>query len=355
MSSKKVGSRSIADAVEVHAINMSISSSTEYLISPSLYTDYYISAEPSIDRNLTLTDSSTTAVRFSFVSQNLDTFNICTTSLGPASLCLDVFGNNASQPHLATPGDYSGQFWTVKITNNGSSWTLQNGYSGQNLWLGAQGAGDIATGVYMMPESDADTWLLIGNTASQPTATSISASQLTTTASQSTTTASQSTTTASQSTATGSQSTAITTSQSTATATGSSTMSSSTPTSPLPTTNPSSVPTSTPASQAQTSNSALSTGAAVGIALGAVGLIVLLVIAWLIYRRQKQQQKQQQRQPPVYEPQTTNEKRLGPLTPVEVEAVEEPRYELYSDAIANANARTTQFGAQAVADRNELP
>lgn len=59
---------------------------------------------------------------------NSGTYNLCTMWLG-SSMCLDVYGNDKTRPHLATAGNYSGQQWHIESRGNGT-WKLTNLYSG---------------------------------------------------------------------------------------------------------------------------------------------------------------------------------------------------------------------------------
>jgi len=47
---------------------------------------------------------------------------------------LDVYGNDATKPHLADAGNYSGQIWTISPWGDGT-WQLTNQYSGSGLHL----------------------------------------------------------------------------------------------------------------------------------------------------------------------------------------------------------------------------
>jgi len=61
------------------------------------------------------------------------TFALFTEFLG-ANKRLDVYGNDATMPHLGDAGDYTGQIWTISAWGDGT-WMLTNQYSGSGLHL----------------------------------------------------------------------------------------------------------------------------------------------------------------------------------------------------------------------------
>lgn len=52
-------------------------------------------------------------------------------------MCLDVYGDDKTRPHLAAAGNFSGQQWQLFDRKNGA-WSLWNGYSGPDMFLTAR-------------------------------------------------------------------------------------------------------------------------------------------------------------------------------------------------------------------------
>jgi hypothetical protein len=69
---------------------------------------------------------------------NPGTYNLCTMWLG-INMCLDVYGDDKTRPHLATAGNFSGQQWHIDSYGSGT-WKLTNSYSGP-LVLAADASG----------------------------------------------------------------------------------------------------------------------------------------------------------------------------------------------------------------------
>jgi hypothetical protein len=44
-------------------------------------------------------------------------------------MCLDVYGDDKTRPHLATAGNFSGQQWSFERQGS-DTWQLRNSYSG---------------------------------------------------------------------------------------------------------------------------------------------------------------------------------------------------------------------------------
>ena len=57
-------------------------------------------------------------------------------------MCLDVYGDDKTRPHLAPAGNYSGQQWQL-IKRNDVSWSLTNSYSGPDLFLDVNPSGQL--------------------------------------------------------------------------------------------------------------------------------------------------------------------------------------------------------------------
>ncbi|KAF9527548.1 carbohydrate-binding module family 13 protein [Crepidotus variabilis] len=66
-------------------------------------------------------------------STSTSTYALYTLFLGESKR-LDVFGDDATKPHLANAGNYSGQIWTISPWGDGT-WKLTNAYSGSNMNL----------------------------------------------------------------------------------------------------------------------------------------------------------------------------------------------------------------------------
>ena len=123
----------------------SITTSSIYSIS-SIYNGGYLSVDQSSpDYNLSYTTNPSSSLQVQFqVAPNASEYNICTTSIDSLTLCIDIFRDNTSAPHLTTPGHYSGQQWTVTgladPTNDGGTvFEFRNDYSGINAVLGTDG------------------------------------------------------------------------------------------------------------------------------------------------------------------------------------------------------------------------
>ena len=72
-----------------------------------------------------------------YPSASSNTYALFTLFLG-ANKRLDVYGDDATKPHLADAGNYSGQIWTISPWGNGT-WMLWNQYSGSRLHLDVYG------------------------------------------------------------------------------------------------------------------------------------------------------------------------------------------------------------------------
>ena len=68
-----------------------------------------------------------------YTTSSSSTYALFTMFLG-INKRLDVYGNDATKPHLADAGDYSGQIWTISPWGDGT-WQLSNQYSGSGLHL----------------------------------------------------------------------------------------------------------------------------------------------------------------------------------------------------------------------------
>ena len=68
-----------------------------------------------------------------YPSPSSGTYALFTLFLG-ANKRLDVYGNDATMPHLADAGDHSGQIWTISPWGDGT-WQLSNQFSGSGLHL----------------------------------------------------------------------------------------------------------------------------------------------------------------------------------------------------------------------------
>ena len=248
----------------------SISTTAQYFIVSSAFPGAFIAVITQGIYNLTLatTDipSVSPEIRWHFtVAPNASEWNICTNDLGANLLCMDQWGNNASQPALQPAGYYSGQQWTLTGTSGGDDggigngdtlWRLRSDFAGPDSYLTGFGVG-LQTLAMEIDAPEQDTlWRLVEiNTGSASTSTTTS-----------TTTPVPSTTPAS--TAPNSiPSTSIVTTSATGSAMGS------TP------------PTS--------SKSTLTTGAKVGIAIGCAGLVLLVIIALLLRRNKRKPQQQE--------------------------------------------------------------
>ena len=68
-------------------------------------------------------------------------------------MCLDVYGDDKTRPHLAPAGNYSGQQWQVASAGDGI-WKLTNSYSGPEMALDVRDAevcmSDVGTGRWML-------------------------------------------------------------------------------------------------------------------------------------------------------------------------------------------------------------
>lgn len=70
--------------------------------------------------------------QFRSSSTSPGSWNMCTLFLGKG-MCLDVYGNDKTRPHLGTAGNFTGQQWQVFGDISGCK--LTNNYSGANLVL----------------------------------------------------------------------------------------------------------------------------------------------------------------------------------------------------------------------------
>lgn len=61
-------------------------------------------------------------------------WNLCSLFLG-RGMCLDVYGNNKTLPHLTTAGNYSGQQWQLIKKPLHHAWSFSNAYSGDDMVL----------------------------------------------------------------------------------------------------------------------------------------------------------------------------------------------------------------------------
>lgn len=68
-------------------------------------------------------------------------YNLCTLWLG-TQMCLDVYGDDKTRPHLAAAGNYSGQQWHVENQGNGT-WRLSNMYSGTLVLTADSNGGEL--------------------------------------------------------------------------------------------------------------------------------------------------------------------------------------------------------------------
>ena len=68
-----------------------------------------------------------------YPSASSNTYALFTSFLGPNKR-LDVYGNDATKPHLSDAGNYSGQIWTISPWGDGT-WRLWNQFSGSSLHL----------------------------------------------------------------------------------------------------------------------------------------------------------------------------------------------------------------------------
>lgn len=245
----------------------SISTTAQYFIVSSAFHGAFIAVITQGIYNLTLatTDipSVSPEIRWHFtVAPNASEWNICTNDLGANLLCMDQWGNNASQPALQPAGYYSGQQWTLTGTYSGDDggngngdtlWQLRSDFGGPDSYLTGFGVGLQTLAMEIDAPKQDTLWRLVEINAGS--------------ASTSTTTPVPSTTPA-PTTPNSIPSTSIVTTS----ATGSATVS--TP------------PTS--------SKSALTTGAKVGIAIGCAGLVLLVIIIGLLLRRNKRKPQQQE-------------------------------------------------------------
>lgn len=110
-----------------------ISSTTTYkLISPSSF--WPLTVDPTQpDRQLRAQSRSDTPLEFEFrTSDESGRFNICA-AVGDATFCLDVYNDAKDVPHLTPWGYYSGQYWTVELSNGGIR--LSNDWTGPGKFL----------------------------------------------------------------------------------------------------------------------------------------------------------------------------------------------------------------------------
>ena len=112
----------------------------------SVYNGGYLSIDQtSQDYNLSYTTNLSSSLQVHFqVAPDTSEYITCTTSIDSLTLCIDIFRDNTSAPHLTTPGHYSGQQWTVTDladpTNaDGTVFELRIDYSGINDVLGTSG------------------------------------------------------------------------------------------------------------------------------------------------------------------------------------------------------------------------
>ena len=77
-----------------------------------------------------------------------DHFNLCTThtasgSDNPETVCLDVFGNDKSKPHLASQAAVTGQQWRVQPAKGvQDAYRLSNAFSGDDVFMDVTPTGD---------------------------------------------------------------------------------------------------------------------------------------------------------------------------------------------------------------------
>ena len=122
----------------------SIITSSFYTIS-SFYNPGYLSVDlASPDYNLSYTTNPSSSLQVQFqVVPDASEYNICTT-IDSFTLCIDIFRENTSAPHLTTPGSYSGQQWTVTgladpTDDGGTVFEFRNDFSGYNAVLATNG------------------------------------------------------------------------------------------------------------------------------------------------------------------------------------------------------------------------
>ncbi|KAI9761196.1 MAG: hypothetical protein M1840_001996 [Geoglossum simile] len=88
---------------------------------------------------------------------SIGSWNLCTLLLG-TSMCLDVYGDDKTRPHLAPAGNFSGQQWQI-IDRHDGSWSLANSYSGPSLLLDAGSSGELRLSE-RQEESRTQKWIL---------------------------------------------------------------------------------------------------------------------------------------------------------------------------------------------------
>lgn len=97
------------------------------------YSKQYLAVDPTVSGNgLRAASSSDTPLQFT-VSELTASFLRFTTTYAGSTLCLDVYGDEATVVHLATCGNYLGQQWWW--TQESGSAKLSNNYTGSGWYL----------------------------------------------------------------------------------------------------------------------------------------------------------------------------------------------------------------------------
>jgi hypothetical protein len=105
---------------------------TQYFLK-NQYSLFPLTIDPTAPYNeLRASSSNDSPLEFVFTPITSSLYKICTNQ-GTSSLCLDVFGDNKTTPHLSDPGNYSGQQWTLIPTNG--AFKLSNQYTGTGFFL----------------------------------------------------------------------------------------------------------------------------------------------------------------------------------------------------------------------------
>jgi hypothetical protein len=114
-------------------------SSTAFYILTNKYTgpDHPLQVDPSstdLQLYTSLQNESTSMLNWQFhAAPQAAKYNICT-NYQSAAYCLDIMRDNKIEPHLAAPGFYSGQQWTL-VPSAGNTYKLSNDYSGDGYYL----------------------------------------------------------------------------------------------------------------------------------------------------------------------------------------------------------------------------
>jgi hypothetical protein len=114
-------------------------SSTAFYILTNKYTgpDYPLQVGPSstdLQLHTSPQNESTSMLDWQFhTAPQAGKYNICT-NYQSVAYCLDIMRDNKIAPHLAAPGYFSGQQWTL-VPSPGNTYKLSNDYSGDGYYL----------------------------------------------------------------------------------------------------------------------------------------------------------------------------------------------------------------------------